>query len=444
MKQANTMEQISDNLHFDYKPFARAGFLILLITFGVIVLWSGFAPLKSAVVANGQVGVASKNKVVQHLDGGEVKHIAVKEGDLVKEGQLLLQLDSTLLGIRKDNIEKQLFEVSSNVERLITERDNKETLEFSDKLRLNAKTVYAKETLLTQKDVFISRRSTLHSEKKVLQQRLILYSKQISSLELQLKTIHSRLALLKQDISSFKTLVGKNFVAKTKLRELKRNQSRLKGEMFSAESEISRLTETYTETEHQILLKDSEYKQEVTSQLSDYNTQQTRLYSEYLTIKDKLANTDIGAPVSGKIKGLDVVTIGQILKSGEEIMQIVPVERNFTIQAQVSPMDIDELKIGQKAEMRLYVLGESSKMPPIYGILRDVSNDVYENQQKQEIYYKATLVLTDNSLSLLEDYKQTLVSGMPVEVMIQTGERTVLDYMLKPVQDILARAFNEA
>lgn len=444
MKPAKVNKNTSNDLNFDYKPFVQKGFMILFITFGIMVVWSSLAPLKSAVVANGQISVASKNKIVQHLDGGEVKNIAVKDGDWVEQGQLLLQLDSTLLEIRQDNVQKQLFEISTYIERLKTERDNNDELVFSQKLKRNAKTLFAKETLLTQLNLFNSRRKTLYSEQRVLNQRLVQYAKQINGLKLQLKTIHSRLALLKQDVAGFKTLVGKNFVAKTKLRELRRNQSRLMGEMFSTESEISRLTETHTETEHQILLKGNKYIQEVTSQLSDYHAQQSRLYAEYLAVKDKLAHIDIKAPVGGKIKGLDIVTLGQILKPGEEIMQIVPTDRNFIIQAQVSPMDIDVLKIGQKAEMRFSVFAESSKMPPLYGMLRDISNDVYENPQQQQIFYKANLVLTDDSLSLLDEYKLILISGMPVEVMIQTGERTVLGYMLKPIKDMLARAFNEA
>jgi len=442
--QARSKEDSAPNLTYDYTPFVRKGFIILFITFGILVLWSSLAPLKSAVVANGQISVASKNKIVQHLDGGEVKFIAVKEGDWVKQGQLLLTLDSNLLAIRYDYIQKQLFEITANIERLKTERDNQDSLIVSQKLKLKANTSYTEDVLLTQQDLFNSRRKTLHSEQKVLNQRLIQYSKQNTVLKLQLKTIHSRLVLLKQDITGLKTLVGKNFVAKTKLRELKRNQNRLMGEVFSTESEISRLTETYTETEHQILLKDSEYTQEVISQLKDYYVQQSRLLAEYLAVKDKLAHIDIKAPVSGKIKGLDVVTLGQILKSGEEIMQIVPAERDFIIQAQISPMDIDVLKIGQKAEMRFSVFSESSKMPPLYGTLRDISNDIYENPQQKQIYYKANLILTDDSLSLLDEYQLILVSGMPVEVMIQTGERTVLEYMIKPIKDMLARAFNEA
>lgn len=444
MKPAENEENLSIDLNFDYRPFVQKGLVIIIITFGIMVLWSSFAPLKSAVVANGQISVASKNKIVQHLDGGEVKNISAKDGDWVKKGQLLMQLDSTLLEIRQDNVKKQLFEISTHVERLKTERDNKDELNFSRKLKLNAKTRFEQETLRTQKNLFDSRRKTLHSEQRVLNQRLVQYSKQINALTLQLETILSRLSLLKQDVAGFKTLVGKNFVAKTKLRELKRNQSRLMGERFAIESDISRLTEIHTETEHQMLLKDSEYTQKVMSELSNYHAQQSRLYAEYLALKNKLNHIDIKAPVGGKIKGLNVVTLGQILKPGEEIMQIVPTERDFIIQAQVSPMDIDVLKIGQKAEMRFSVFTESSKMPPLYGILRDISNDVYENPQQQKIFYKASLVLTNDSLLLLDKYNQTLVSGMPVEVMIQTGERTVLGYMLKPIKDMLARAFNEA
>jgi len=245
MKQAKPINNSKIVQTFDYTPFVRMGLISLFITFGILLIWSAMAPLKSAVVANGQISVASKNKTVQHLDGGKVKNIAVKDGELVEQGQLLLQLDSNLLKIHHDSIEKQLFEISSHVERLKAERDDKDSLIFSTQLNENAHSNFAKETLLTQQNLFHSRRTTLHSEQKVLQQRLVQYSKQISSLKLQLKTIHTRIALLKEDISGLKTLMGKQFVAKTKYRELKRTQSRLMGELFSNESNISRLTEIY-------------------------------------------------------------------------------------------------------------------------------------------------------------------------------------------------------
>ena len=444
MNTSQTEQNHPITLDFDHTFYIRLGIFALVLTFGVLLGWSNLAPLHSAVVATGQISVASHNKTVQHLDGGEVKYIGVKDGDWVEQGQLLLQLDNTLLDIRLNNSKKQLFEISANLERLKAERKNQEQLTFSDKLYSQAKPEFEKETLLSQQNLFRSRRETLHSEQTVLQQRLKQHNKQMSGLQRLLKTIRTRLSLLNADIKALETLVSKNLASKAKLRETQRMKNQLMGEVFSREGEISRLHEVYAETEHQILLIKKEYAQGVVSEFSQQHAQQIRLQAEAQAIEDKLKRIDITAPVAGKIKGLEIVTLGGILKPGQEIMQLVPADQDFVIQAQISPMEIDVVKIGQKAEIRLSVFDISKQLPTLYATLRDISNDVYQASPEQAAYYKASLTVDSESLALLKQHNQVLISGMPTEVLIQTGKRTVLQYFIKPFQDMLARAFNEA
>jgi len=445
MSHSYTEQNISLTLDFDHTFYIRMGLFALFITFGVLLGWSNLAPLHSAVVSNGQISVASHNKMVQHLDGGEVKYIAVKDGEWVEQGQLLLKLDNTLLQIRLDNSNKQLFEISANLERLKAERINEDTLIFSDLLNsLASRSEFENETLISQQNLFISRRETLHSEQTVLQQRLKQHTNQVTGLKRLLMTIRSRLSLLRDDIKGLETLVSKNLASKAKLREMQRMKNQLMGEVFLKEGEISRLHEVYAETEHQILLIKKEYAQRVVAEFSEQHAQQIRLQAEAQAIEDKLSRINIKSPVAGKIKGLEIVTIGQILKPGQEIMQLVPADQDFVIQAQISPMEIDVLKIGQKAEIRLSVFDISKQLPTLYATLRDISNDVYQTSPDQQAFYKANLTVDSESLALLKQHNQVLISGMPVEVMIQTGKRTVLEYFLKPFNDMLARAFNEA
>jgi len=444
MNTSQTEQNTPITLDFDHTFYIRLGIFALVLTFGALLGWSSLTPLHSAVVATGQISVASRNKTVQHLDGGEVKYIGVKDGDWVEQGQLLLQLDNTLLDIRLDNSKKQLFEISANLERLKTERKNQEQLTFSDELHSQTKSEFEKETLLSQQNLFRSRRETLHSEQTVLQQRLKQHNKQMSGLQRLLKTIRTRLSLLNDDIKALETLVSKNMAPKAKLREMQRMKNQLMGEVFSREGEISRLREVYAETEHQILLIKKEYTQGVVSEFSEQHAQQIRLQAEAQAIEDKLKRIDITAPVAGKIKGLEVVTLGKILKPGQEIMQLVPADQNFVIQAQISPMEIDVVKIGQKAEIRLSVFDITKQLPTLYATLNDISNDVFQASPEQQAYYKASLTVDADSLALLKQHDQVLISGMPTEVLIQTGTRTVLQYFIKPFQDMLARAFNEA
>ncbi len=441
IQSEQTVEAILD---FDHCLYIRLGIAVLFLTFGIVLGWSGLAPLNSAVVASGQISVASQNKTVQHLDGGIVKHIAVKDGDWVEQGELLLQLDHSLLDIRLDNSNKQLFEIVANLERLKAERNNQQELSFSSDLQKQADSEFEQQTLLSQLNLFRSRRETLQSEQTVLQQRLKQHNKQITGLQQLLKTLSSRLSLLEDDLQGLHTLVNKNLASKAKLRETQRLKKQLQGEMFSRQGEISRLREVYAETEHQILLIKKEYTQGVVSEFSQQHAQQIRLQAETQAIKDKLQRIEIKAPVSGKIKGLEVVTLGQVIKPGQEIMQLVPTDQDFVIQAQISPMDIDVIKIGQKAEIRLSVFDISKQLPTLYASLTDISNDVFQPGPEQHSYYKANLTVTPESLDLLKQHEQILISGMPAEVLIQTGKRTLLQYFIKPFQDMLARAFNEA
>lgn len=444
MSSSYTAKDSSIMLDFDHTFYIRIGMFALVLTFGVLLTWSNLAPLHSAVVAVGQFTVASHNKTVQHLDGGEVKTIAVKDGDWVKKGQLLLELDKTLLDIRLDNTRKQLFEISTNLERLKAERLTREELIFSDALKNQVQSEFEQEIMLSQKNLFSSRRETLHSEQTVLEQRLKQHVKQIDGLQRLLKTIRSRLSLLNSDIRGMRKLVKKNLASKTQLREMLRTKNQLMGEIYSREGEISRLDEVYSETEHRIVLLKNEYTQQVVAKFSEQHAQQIRLQAEHMSIIDKLSRIVIKAPVDGKVKGMEVATIGEIIKPGQEIMQIVPTDQDFIIHAQVPPMEIDVLKIGQRAEIRLSVFDVTKKLPTLYSTLRDISNDVYQLSPDQQAYYKASLTVDPESMALLQKHDQTIISGMPVEVMIQTGKRTVLDYFLKPFNDMLARAFNEA
>ena len=168
------------------------------------------------------------------------------------------------------------------------------------------------------------------------------------------------------------------------------------------------------------------------------------LQSQRSSLEDKLSRIEIRAPVSGKVKGFNVVTTGAVIKAGEPIMEIVPHESAFTIHARISPMDIDVLHPGLKAEVRIPAFDGSRYFPRLYSDLQDVSSDVYVEEKADSVYYKATLTIDNATMDVLRNEKLQLISGMPVEVVIKTGERTLLDYLTKPLRDMVVKAFNEA
>ncbi len=426
----------------DPRPYVRLGLIVLGVTFGILLLWAAIAPLSSAVVASGRVVVASENKVVQHLDGGLVKKIAVEDGEIVKAGQLLLALDDQALRIRLGQVQEQLIEVRANLERLSAERDGRDVLRFSDALLRLTEQGVGTDFLKTQRQLFTSRRSALSSEHSMLLQRRLQTRKQLDGGEKLLVTLGKRLALMEEEQRA--QLAVRDVVAGSKMRETEGQLVALQGEMVAKESEMARLRETLAEIDFNISLKDQEYQKEVVTQMRDLQTQQITLQAEKGEISDKLGRIEIRAPVTGKVKGLNVVTLGAVITAGKSIMEIVPQAQKFKIHARISPMDIDSIYPGLHAEIKLNVFDGSRHFPSLYADLVDVSTDVYEDEAAKESYYKASLTIDEKTLQLLKEKNLQVISGMPVDVVIKTGKRTLLDYLMKPLQDMVVRAFNEA
>jgi epimerase transport system membrane fusion protein len=256
---------------------------------------------------------------------------------------------------------------------------------------------------------------------------------------------------LELDIKRLQELFAQRLISNIELREKERESSQLEGEIAStkadiarAKTEISRIKESMTETGHQVVLNREEYLKEVSTQLSDLQSRSSQLRSQEVALLDKLSRTVMKAPVDGKIKGFEVVTVGAVLPAGATVMEIVPNEQAFKIIAEVEPNNIDVVSPGQDAEIRLSVFDNSRYFPVIYAKVDDVSADTTVDPSSKMSYYKTSLSLKPDSTSVLDREQVTLVSGMPVEVLILTGQRTLLDYLLKPFTDLLARGFNEA
>jgi HlyD family type I secretion membrane fusion protein len=430
--------------YIDDSRYRRLGWATLALTFVVMFSWSALATLDSAVVANGRVHVASLNKSVQHLDGGLVKTIAVKDGDQVLEGQLLLSLDRKPLEIKLGNISDQLIETDASLERLAAERDMLTKLDFSPALDTLAKKKKATPTLETQLQLFDSRRKTLSSEQAILRQRLLKTEQEIKGKRKINKTLKTRVSLLNQDLAGLHKLVAKKLASQAKLREVQRQVNELQGDLISNQAEVERLESSLPEIRSEIELLEREYRKEAITNLRELQAHRINLLAEQQSLEERLSRVDIRAPVSGKIKGLNVVTRGAVIREATTIMEIVPLERGFRIHAQISPLDIDSLQPGLKAEVRIPAFESARYFPSLYADLEDISTDVYLEERSGESYYKATMRVDDESLAVLEQENLKLVSGMPIEVVIKTGERTLLDYLLKPMREMVIRAFNEA
>jgi epimerase transport system membrane fusion protein len=426
-------------------PYRLLGGVVLFVTFVVLGGWAAFAPLDSAVVTVGKVIVASQNKKVQHLEGGIVKEIHVHDGDMVKAGQPLLVLDDAQLLAQMENTQGQLWEAEASLGRLVAERDGRETLVWKGDLEQASRdNVVLQEILKTQNELFNARSQAFVSEKSVLAQRLAQSNKQIGGLGEELQSLGKRRASLGEDIGSLSELVSREMVAKNLLRENERDYEELKGSIARNNAEVARLNDVIAETQHQIVLRKEEYLKEISSSISELQAKQIQLKSQKTALEDKLGRLAINAPVAGRVKGLELATVGAVIGAGHLIMEIVPAEQSYKVVAEVSPQDIDVLTTGQAAEVKFSIFDDARYFPTLFANLIDVSADTLVDDKSQASYYKVTLALQEDSMKVLDEKGLSLVPGMPVDVFLETGERTLLDYLIKPLRDMVARAFNEA
>ena len=425
------------------RGYRIAGILVILITFGALLGWASTAPLTSAVVATGEVKVASRNKVVQHLDGGRVKEILFKEGDIVEQGAVLLRMDDEDLRAQYASVQEQIWESLASQERLKAERDNK-PLKFSSVLQKQAKTsAVLKDILKTQRNLFSLGGETLDQGQEVLVQRRKQAEKQIIGNNNIIRSLNKRKSLLAEDIAALEPLVKKQLIPQNNLRDKQRAFNEIKGDIASRESEISRLKEVIAEQSQQMGLEKKRYLKDSNSELRELERRHIDLVGSMRRINDRLSRIEITAPVAGKIEKFDVVTIGAVLSPAQAIMEIVPQDYNFTIIANVALTDIDSLYVGQAAEIRLSSFDDARYFDVMYAEIENIASDSTVDEATGFAFYKTRLAVSKEVIQTLEDNEVRLVAGMPTEVVINTGDRTVLEYLIKPLAQMIDRSFNE-
>jgi epimerase transport system membrane fusion protein len=442
---AKRVEATEDaGLPMDERPYRLLGIGVVFLTFVVFGLWAAFAPLNSAVVAVGQVTVASQNKQVQHLDGGIVKAIHVYDGDTVTAGQVLLELEDTQWRSQLENVQGQLWDADATLVRLAAERDGADTLSWPADLQKAPIPPVLAEILKTQFQLFTVRRQALAAGQDVLAQRLAQTQKQLEGTENQITSLRNRRNSLGDDVKSLEKLAGQNLVAKSTLHQNQRDYEELVGDTTKAVSEVARLGEVLAETKQQMLLSKGEYLKEVGAGISDFQTKRIQLLAQKQSLEDKLSRVAITAPVAGKVKGLNMVTLGGVISAGQVIMEVVPNEQEFKIIAQLSPTDIDSITPGQVAEIKFSLFNDARYFPVIYADLVDISADTLINQSSHMPYYKATLSIHEDGVIFLKKKGINLVPGMPAEVLLQTGQNSLLNYLFKPLTNVISHAFNES
>lgn len=425
-------------LPVDDRPTRRVGFLIVMVTFGLFGGWAVFAPLDSAALAPGVVTVKSYRKTVQHLEGGIVRELRVHDGDRVTAGDVLLVLDNTQARSETEMMRSQLIAARELEARLVAERDGlAEPAAVPD---LDASDPRVREARDSEARIFQTRRNGLLGEIGIQEKAIRQIEEQIRGFRAIIASKQTLATSYQEEIVDLRALLAEGYVDKQRLREQERSLARLQAEVVEHQSASARAQVQIGEAELKILQLKKTFATEVAGQLGETRTKIYDLRERLATVQDRDKRTEVLAPESGMVMGMTVHTLGGVVNPGTPLMDIVPANEELIVEAQLSPTDIDRIVVGQLVDIRFSAF-KSSATPVIEGQLLQVSADRLTNKETGTAYYLARVALTETGRKTLGNL--ALVPGMPAEVLINTGARTLLQYLIQPASNAFARSLIE-
>jgi HlyD family secretion protein/epimerase transport system membrane fusion protein len=423
------------------QSIVRTGLVILTVFLGGFLIWATFFPLESGTVANGNIVIETNRKTIQHLEGGIVSEIFVHEGEEVRKGQKLIQLDQaqTIANLRL--LKSQTHLLLAREASLKASRDHadhvtypKRLLELANKNDPEVQDIIADETR-----IFTSRKNTLEDGVATLKNKLEQLKNEIQSLKAQVKSSEDQLALIKEELQSWESL-NKNYVDKPKVLALKREATKLEGDRNEQMALIARAEQRMTEAELNVTNFIDTKENEVLKQLEDTEYNLVSNLQKEIAAEDVVNRSLITAPQEGIVLNLKVHTIGGVIAPREPLMDIVPEQEKLIIEAKINPINIAVVRPGLLAKVKLTAYKQRTT-PSLDGVVDSVSADTFKDERSTETYFVARISVDIKELARLPEV--TLQPGMPVQVLIIVDKRTPMEYFLKPIIDSFHRAFRE-
>lgn len=422
------------------RPALIAGFLGMLLLFVGIGGWAFYANLSGAIIAPGTIAVQGKPKTIQHLDGGIVSELNIENGDRVKKGQLLVRLDSVSLEANRKIYSNRLMDALARKARLTAERDLKDEVTFDEPILEQLNIELDDAILNSQIELFKARSLSKQGQVDQLNQKKEQFNHQIRGTTALKESKLRQYALLKREFDGAEELHKKGFAPITRTLALERQLEDLIGQNAEHDADLARIKNSISETNIQILQVEREFRQEVLSELQKTQTEISDTTQQLYATMQQLNRVDIVAPVSGIIHELNIFTIGGVVGPGAGILQIIPQDDILVVEANVEPQFIDKLVIGQQARVRFSAFDQRTT-PELDGFVKTISPNTIIQENTGAAFYRITIEVPDSELAKLKNLK--LIPGMPAETFIKTGERTMLNYLFKPLTDQVRRAFRE-
>lgn len=425
----------------DMRRIITWGCVLLVLQFCGFGVWATTVPLRSAVIAPGIIKVHSKRKAVQHLEGGIIKSILVRENDHVKSGQVIARLDTTQIEAGLGSLETRLFSNLAMEARLAAEQIRAKSISFPDELLVNATRPVARIAIESQEAEFVARLAALDGERKMIDQRMVQLTDSIRGLESNTKGVEQQLAFLQEEIADTSSLLEKGLARKPRVLALKRTEAEATAQIARNAASIAESRGKIAELEDRRSQLSFNQNQEIAKQRHTISEEIGDLRHRIAALRGQLARSELRAPESGKIVGLKSQDLSAVLAPRETLLEIVPMEDRLVIEATLKPMDREEVYVGQAARVRVHALN-SRRRPMLDGKVVAVAADALTDPRSGVASYMTEVELEHKAENA--PYLSSLLPGMPVEIFVETGERTFAEYLLQPMMLRIHRAFRES
>ncbi|MDV6346184.1 HlyD family type I secretion periplasmic adaptor subunit [Nitrosomonas sp. Is35] len=436
----NVPADLSHQVDIDETLHTKLGWWIVLAGFGGFILWASFAPLDKGVPVPGTVTVASHLQAVQHQIGGIIDSILVKEGEHVAVGQVLVRMNDVQLKAQAEITRSQLYTARAVEARLLAERDGSKEITFPQDLLTFQHDPRIANNIITQNQLFTSRQLALHHEIAALEENIAGSRMQLRGLEASRSSKNAQLKFLEEQLVNLRDLAQDGFVPRNRVLELERTYTQLTGEISAETGNIGRIQRQIAELEQRRIHRQQEYQKEVRQQLSDIKREIDSLSSRLSGQDFELANVEVKAPVDGFVVGMNVFTEGGVISPGFKLMDIVPSDDMLIITGQVPVHLIDRVHVDLPVDLIFSALNQK-QTPNIPGTVTQVSADRLMDERSGLPFYNIKAKVTPEGMRKLTD--QQIRAGMPVEIFIKTGERSLMSYLFKPILDRVHSALSE-
>jgi HlyD family type I secretion membrane fusion protein len=422
------------------KKYAFLGYLVIAIVFGGFGGWAYFAKIDSAIISSGIIAVESNRKMVQHLEGGIVEEIFVKEGDTVRTGEILVRLENVQAESNQFIYQDRYLIAQTTKARLLAERFLKDEISFPEELTTSTEP-RIKAAIDEQYNSFIDRRGVLDTTTNILMARIEQIKQQTIGLQEQKNSFENRVEIMTAELERLREGVALEVTRKNILSSKEVDFIEVHANIGRMKTEIAKAMQSISETELQILQGQQEYKERASSEYKNI-TAEIQEIQQYLTVaNDQLSRLNIRASVDGTIQNLKIHTNSGIVRGGDPLMEIVPADDQLIINAQISPIDVDNVTSGLETEVR-FVGFQSRFFPVVTGTIRNVSKDIITPSDNQTLpHFLAKIDVVREALP--EEIRDKLSAGMPADIIIRLGERSVVDYLISPLANALTKGFRE-